>query len=386
MSDNFIPFSRPSLSDAAINEVVDCLQSGWITTGPRVKQFETQLKDYLRAPHALAVASATAGLHLALLALRLQPGDEVITSPLTFVASVNAIVLAGGKPVFADIDPHTFNIDPQKIKAAVTPHTKAIMPVHFAGLPTDLDPIYTIAEQHNLRVIEDAAHAIGAYYKDQPIGSFGDTQVFSFHPNKNITTGEGGCIATHDEDLATFASLIRFHGIDRDPANYNDKQQLNHHYDVALPGFKYNMMDIQAALGMHQLNRLDDFIDKRTELAESYQAILTQLPELTLPQAPKYNHKHAWHLYTPLLNLERTKLTRDQFIISMRECGIGVGVHFQAAHLYSFYRQRYDHKEGDFPIAEDISKRIVSLPLFPDLSVAQQDKTIETMINIFRSK
>ena len=203
MAGDFLPFSRPSIGQAAIDEVVACLESGWITTGPRVRRFEQALKDYLEAPHVLALSSATAGLHLALLALGLEPGDEVITTPMTFAATLNTIVLAGGKPVLVDVEPYTGNMDVQRLDAAVTPRTRAIVPIHFAGLPVDLDPLYAIARRHGLRVIEDAAHAIGTGYKGRRIGSFGDTQVFSFHPNKNMTTGEGGCIATRDAALAS---------------------------------------------------------------------------------------------------------------------------------------------------------------------------------------
>ena len=208
----FLPFSRPSISQAAIDEVVACLKSGWITTGPRVKQFEEDLKAYVGAPYVLALTSATAGLHLALVALDLKPGDEVITTPMTFAATLNTIVLAGGKPVLVDVEPRTYNMDVAKIETAVTKRTRAIMPVHFAGLPVDLDPLYAIAKKHNLRVIEDAAHAIGTEYKGKRIGSFGDIQVFSFHPNKNMTTGEGGCVVTRDEKLASDVALLRFHG------------------------------------------------------------------------------------------------------------------------------------------------------------------------------
>ncbi len=385
MDAELIPFAKPSISDKSINEVVECLRSGWLATGPRVKQFEEALKKYLHAPHMLALMSATAGLHLALLSLKLQPGDEVITSAHTFVASANTIVLAGGKPVFVDIERNTYNMDVRKIESAITSRTKAIMPVHFAGLPVDLDAIYNIAEKHNLRVIEDAAQAIGAKYKDKMIGSFGDTQVFSFHPNKNLTTGEGGAIATQDEALAHFCKILSFHGIDKDAASYNSKSATSSLYDVNLPGFKYNMTDIQAAIGIHQLDELELSTKFRTELAQSYQEILKDVPQLTLPRRPTYTHRHVWHLYTPLLNLKEIKMTREEFIQKMREYNINIGIHYQAPHLFSFYRKRYGYKPGDYPIAEDVANRIISLPIFPDLSIPQQDRVIEALIKVLRN-
>jgi dTDP-4-amino-4,6-dideoxygalactose transaminase len=383
MEQDFLPFAKPSISQEAIAEVVACLESGWLTTGPRVKRFEDDLKTYLNAPIALTLSSATAGLHVALLSLNLQPGDEIITTPLTFVATLNTIVLAGAKPVLVDIDPSTYNIDINKISEAITPHTRAIVPVHFAGLPVDLDRIYQIADQHQLRVVEDAAHAIGAYYKKQILGSFGDTQVFSFHPNKNMTTGEGGCVTTRDEQLAQLISTLRFHGIDSEAWNRFSKQG-QQHYNVVQAGFKYNMMDIQAALGIHQLQALNQFIEKRTYLAERYRQRLINWPQITLPQSPDYPHKHAWHLFAPLINPEIAGIDRDDFMLQMKTRGIGTGLHYQAAHLYPYYRDQFGYKVGDFPNAENIASRIVSLPLFPDLTDEQQDRVIANMAAVFK--
>src|SRR5579872_2417137 len=317
MSDEFLPFSRPSISRAAIDEVVACLESGWIATGPRVAQFTEKLQEYLGAPHVLPLASATAGLHLTLLAMNLQPGDEVITTPLTFAATLNMIVLAGCKPVLVDIDPNTYNMDLNQLEDVITDKTRVIMPVHFAGLPVDLDVLYQIAQANELRVVEDAAHAIGAEYKGKRIGSMGDTQVFSFHPTKNMTTGEGGCIATRDAELARKIGLLRFHGIDREAWNRYGKTGTQD-YEIILPGFKYNMMDLQAALGIHQLKELDHFIDRRRILANRYQEALSDWQEWTLPTAPSYAHRHAWHLYTPLLNTEVAQINRDEFMLQMK--------------------------------------------------------------------
>jgi dTDP-4-amino-4,6-dideoxygalactose transaminase len=382
MNDEFLPFARPSISQEAIAEVVACLESGWITTGPRVKRFEQDLKRYLATPHCLLLSSATAGLHLALLALDLRDDDEVITTPLTFAATLNAIVLAGGRPVLVDVDPHTFNMEAAAVAAAITARTRAIVPVHFAGLPVDLDPLHELAREHGLRVIEDAAHAIGTEYKGRRIGSFGDTQVFSFHPNKNMTTGEGGCVATQDEQLARRISVLRFHGIDRDAWNRFGKEG-SQHYEVVAPGYKYNMMDIQAALGLHQLPALEGFIARRSELAARYQQELAGWRELTLPGKPAYEHRHAWHLYTPLINPETAGMDREGLMSAMKARNIGTGLHYECAHLYAYYRQRFGFQPGQFPRAEHIGARIVSLPLFPSMSAAQQRRVITTMAEVF---
>ncbi len=383
MSEEFLPFSKPSISRAAIDEVVACLESGWITTGPRVAQFTRDLEAYLSAPHVLPLTSATAGLHLTLLALDLKPGDEVITTPLTFAATLNTIVLAGGKPVLVDIDPRTLNMDLNQVADAITEKTRVIIPVHFAGLPVDMDYLYQLAKKHELRVVEDAAHAIGTVYKDKRIGSFGDTQVFSFHPIKNITTGEGGCITTTDADLAKKVSLLRFHGMDRDAWNRYGKSG-NQDYEIVLPGLKYNMMDLQAALGVHQLKELDGFIARRTELAERYQEALADWPQWQLPGAASYVYQHAWHLYTPRINEVAAGMDRDTFIQKMKEKNIGTGLHFRAAHLYPYYREQFGYEQGDFPYAESAGDRIVSLPLFPAMTDAEHDRVLDVMYSIFR--
>lgn len=382
MSDEFLPFSKPTISQAAIDDVVACLQSGWITTGPKVAQFTESLQEYFYAPYALPLTSATAGLHLTLLAMDIEPGDEVITTPLTFAATLNTIILAGGKPVLVDIDPKTLNMDINQLEHALTPKTRVIMPVHFAGLPVDLDPLYAIAETHGLRVLEDAAHAIGTEYKGKRIGSFGDTQVFSFHPNKNITTGEGGCVVTRDAKLAKRIGLLRFHGMDREAWNRYGKNG-NQDYEIVLPGYKYNMMDIQAALGIHQLKELGGFIARRNELANRYQEALSDWAEWTLPQKPDYDHLHAWHIYTPLINEDVTHMSRDEFMQAMKAKNIGTGLHYRAVHLYPYYRQRFHFQPGDFPHAEDAALRIVSLPLFPRMTDAEHDRVLDVMYSIF---
>lgn len=383
MATEFLPFAKPWIDQAAVDEVVACIESGWLTTGPRVKQFEMLLQEYLQAPHALALISATAGLHLAFLGLHLQPGDEVITTPLTFVATLNTICLAGGKPVLVDVELDTYNIDVKRIEAAITPRTRAIAPVHYAGLAVDLDPLYALAKKYNLHVIEDAAHAIGAKYKGNMIGSFGDTQVFSFHPNKVITTGEGGCITTHHAAMAKYIQLQRFHGIDRDAFNRFSKEG-SQHYDIIEPGFKYNMMDMQAALGIHQLALLEEIITRRTQLVTRYQTLLQDWPELTLPGTPNYDHRHAWYIFAPLLNPDVAHMNRDNFMQALKDEGIGTGLHYEAAHLYSYYRQTFGYKRGDFPNAETIGDRIFSLPLFPQMSEAEQDRVVAVMAKVLK--
>jgi dTDP-4-amino-4,6-dideoxygalactose transaminase len=274
-------------------------------------------------------------------------------------------------------------MDMDAVEAAITPKTKAIVPVHYAGLPVDCDRLYEIAERHGIRVMEDAAHAIGASYKGRRIGSFGDTQVFSFHPNKNITTGEGGAISTRDERLARQIDLWRFHGIDREMWNRFSKtgSQL---YDIALPGFKYNMTDIQAALGLHQLPRLDYFIEKRRQLVERYMRLIGDWPMFQFPKAPRYEHVHAWHLFTPCIIPEFAGMDRDTFIQEMKAEGIGLGLHWGAVHLSSYYQKKYGFKRGDFPHTEKICDTISSFPLFPDLTDAEQDRVVETMARILK--
>ena len=383
-SEEFLPFSRPCISQEAIDDVVACLKSGWITTGPRVAQFTESLKEYFQAPFVLPIANATAGLHLALIAMELQPGDEVITTPLTFAATINTIVLAGAKPVLVDIDPTTLNMDLNQLTDAITAKTRVILPVHFAGLPVDLDVVYAIAAQYGLRVLEDAAHAMGTEYKEKRIGSFGDTQVFSFHPNKNMTTGEGGCVVTRDAALADQVARLRFHGIDRQAWNRYGKTG-KQDYEIVLPGYKYNMMDIQAAIGIHQLNDLPGFIDRRNLLADRYHEALSDWAQWTLPERPDYDHLHSWHLFTPMINEDVTKMDRDQFMQAMQERNIGTGLHYRAVHLYPYYRETFGFAPGDFPHTENVCDRIVSLPLFPAMSDADHDRVLDVMYSVFNS-
>jgi dTDP-4-amino-4,6-dideoxygalactose transaminase len=373
-----VPFSRPSIGDEEIAEVVECLRSGWITTGARTSRFETAFAAAVHAPHALAVTSATAGLHLAMQALDLKPGDEVITTPLTWPATVNTIALCGATPVLVDIEPDTLNLDVRLVAGRLSPRTRAIVPVHFAGQPCDLDALLTITRARDLRLIEDAAHALGTEYRGRPIGAIGDLAVFSFHPIKNITTGEGGMLTTADEHLAHRLRLLRFHGVDRDAWKAYGQTQLPL-YDVVEPGLKYNLTDIQSAIGIHQLAKLDAFNAARERLARRYDAALAEIPELLPLGRAAYPHRHAHHLYVVRVQLERLRIDRNGFMAAVLEAGVGVGLHFTAVHELTYYRQRLGDLRGELPNATDASQRIFSLPLYPGLSDAEQDRVIDVL-------
>ena len=378
MRSTFLPFARPSIGDEEIAELIDTLKSGWITTGPKVEKFTAAFCEYVGGRYGVPVSSATAGLHVALLALGIGPGDEVITTPMTFVATLNTIVHCGGVPVLADIDAATLNIRVEEIEKKLTPRTRAIVPVHYVGQPVDLDPILELAAARRIAVLEDAAHAVGAEYKGRRIGSFPTTSVFSFHPNKNMTTGEGGIVVTDDEEVFEKASLLKFHGMDKESWKRFAKSG-SPRYDVALPGFKYNMMDIQAALGLHQLRRLEGFLAERERLAARYDAALEGVVGLILPQRVPYPVRHAWHLYTPLVDVDRLSIDRDRFMSALKERNIGTGLHYSAAHEFSYYAQRFGWRPEDFPEAHFVSERIVSLPLFPGMTDADQDDAIEAV-------
>ncbi len=375
MRDSFLPFARPSLGEEEIREVVETLRSGWITTGPKTEKFAAAFADYVGGRFAVPVSSATAGLHVALLALGVGPGDEVITTPMTFVATLNTIVHCGAVPVLSDIDAATLNIRVEAIEARLTRKTKAIVPVHYVGQPVDLDPLLELAGSRGVAVLEDAAHAVGTEYKGRRIGSFPTTSVFSFHPNKNITTGEGGMVVTDDQGVFERASLLKFHGMDRE-AWKRFAREGSPRYDVEVPGFKYNMMDIQAALGLWQLPRLDGFIQERALLAARYDQAFADVTGLILPQRVPYPARHAWHLYTPLLDIDRLTISRDQFMAELKSRNIGTGLHYTAAHEFTYYAKTYGWSPEDFPEAHFVSERIVSLPLFPGLSDADQEDVI----------
>lgn len=381
MRTTFLPFSTPALGDDEINEVVDSLRSGWITTGPKVKRFEEAFRDYVGTPFAVPLSSATAGLHLTLLALKIKQGDEIITTPMTFASTVSMVILAGGTPVLADIEPGTLNIDVAKVAEKITPRTRAIIPVHFAGQACDMDPLFALAKQHKLTIIEDAAHAAGTEYKGRKIGSLDSISIFSFHPNKNITTGEGGMVCTLDENLAEEVSLLKFHGMSRE-AWKRFAASGTPNYDIMLPGYKYNMMDIQAAIGLHQLPKLDSFIQRRTKLAAQYNTAFADLPELALPAGVPYPQRHAWHLYTPLVRTELLTIDRDRFMAELKARNIGSGLHYKAIHHHAWYREHLPIADTELPNASYASERILSLPLFPGMSDNDLHDVVAAVIDV----
>ncbi len=381
MRPDFLPFSRPSIDDDEINEVVDSLRSGWITTGPKVKRFEEAFAAYVHSPYAVPLSSATAGLHLVLLALGIGEGDEIITTPMTFASTLSIPVLCGARPVLVDIEPGTLNIDVARIREKITPRTKAIIPVHFAGQACDMDPIFALAREFGLAVIEDAAHAAGTEYKGRRIGSMESISIFSFHPNKNLTTGEGGMVCTPNESLAEEISLLKFHGMNRE-AWKRFAASGTPNYDIMMPGFKYNMMDIQAAIGIHQLPKLDGFIERRTEIAELYNRELADVSELALPAYAPYGQRHAWHLYTPLVRIEKLTINRDRFMDELKKLNIGTGLHYKAIHHHSWYRDNLPQPAGSLPNADYASERILSLPLFPKMSDEDARDVVEAVRDV----
>jgi len=359
---DFLPLSRPSIGEKEIEEVVSCLRSGWITTGPLCKAFEEKFCELTGAPYALSVSSGTAGMHLMLLGLGIKRGDEMITPSMTFASTMNMITLCGAKPVFIDIHYNTLNINADLIEWKITKRTRGIIPVHFAGAPADMDKILSIAKKYGLFVIEDAAHGLGAYYKGVHIGGFGQSAIFSFHPLKNITTGEGGMITHYDDQLENQLRLLRFHGIERDAWKRYGKGG-NPEYDIKTAGFKYNLTDIQAALGLAQLSRLEELNSRRRQLAALYKRGLEGVEGLELPGVPAYPHIHAWHLFV----IKVISMDRERFMQKLSEYQIGYGVHFPAGHRLSYIRERYRVKKGELKETERASTQLVSLPLFPDM-------------------
>jgi dTDP-4-amino-4,6-dideoxygalactose transaminase/nucleoside-diphosphate-sugar epimerase len=371
-----LPFAKPVIGIEEEQEVLDTLRSGWLTTGPKVQRFEEALKEYTGAAHAIAVSSCTAALHLSLAAIGIGPGDEVITSPITFPATANVVIHLGARPVFADIDPRTLNIDPIEVEQKVTPRTKAIIPVHFAGQPADMDAIYAIASKHNLAVIEDAAHAIGAEYRGRRIGNLAGSKAacFSFYPIKNMTSAEGGAILTNDEDFAQRARLLTLHGISSDAWNRYTKEG-SHHWEALQAGYKYNMTDMQAAIGLPQLSKLETFLHTRSRYAAMYREALAGIPEVelldTIPGVT-----HANHLMTILLRTGRLSIDRDDFIRALKLENIATGIHFRSLHIQKFFRETFELSPQDLPNAASVTDRLFSLPLYP----AMREKDVQDVI------
>jgi len=380
MRKEFLPFSRPSVSREDINAVAEVLGSGWITTGVKNAEFEKKFCEYAGCRHSAALSSGTAGMHLLLCALDIGPGDEVITPSMTWVSTVNLIVLAGATPVFADVDRDTLMVSADAAEACLSPRTRLIIPVHFAGAPADMEPIRQIAREKNIFLAEDAAHAMGTAYKGERIGKQG-TAIFSFHPIKNMTTGEGGMFCSDDEKLMERIRRLKFHGLGVD-AYDRQTQGRSPQAQVLEPGYKYNMTDMAAVLGARQLERLDKFNEKRRELAVRYRERLSETDEIIPLSDPPYPMEHAWHLFIVRLDTEKAGMSREAFMDELKQRNIGTGIHFLAVHLQKYYRDSMDMKPGMLPNTEWNSERICSLPLFPEMTANDVDDVTEAIKDI----
>jgi dTDP-4-amino-4,6-dideoxygalactose transaminase len=366
MSPEFVPFHRPSIGEDEIRSVVETLKSGWLTTGRKVKNFEEDFAKYVGCGHAVAVNSGTAALHLALDAIGISEGDEVIVPAMTFTATAEVVIYFKAIPVLVDCRRDTLNIDTDQIQRAITPRTKAIIPVHFGGQPCAMDRILEIAKQHKLKVIEDAAHALPAAYHGKKVGTIGDITCFSFYATKTITTGEGGMATTDNPEWANRMRVMSLHGISLDAWNrYTEKGSW--YYEIIYPGYKYNLTDIAAALGSEQLKKCDQFCEARRRIAERYDKAFANLAEIQVPvRVPEI--QHAWHIYVIQLELERLRMNRHEFIERLKKEGIGTSVHFIPLHLHPYYRDRFGYKPSDFPNASVVFERIVSLPIYPNMT------------------
>jgi dTDP-4-amino-4,6-dideoxygalactose transaminase len=363
-----IPYALPMIDDREIKEVISALQSNWLSRGPKTLEFEKRFAEYVNSPHAIGLNSCTAGLHLALLAYGIGPGDEVITTPYTFIATVNTIIHCGATPVFVDIDPITMNLNTDLLEQAVSTRTKAIIPVHFAGFPCEMDRIRQIADRHQLKIIEDAAHAVYTKYKDEMIGSIGDVTCFSFYATKNLTTGEGGMVTTRDEEIADRIRMLSLHGMDKNAWNrYSEKGSW--YYEVQQPGFKYNMTDVQAALGTVQLGKLEYMQELRELYAAMYEAAFSNQEALIIP-TDSTEHRHAWHLYVIRLKENLLRITRSEMIELLKDAGIGTSVHFIPVPHHPYYR-RLGFSMDDYPETKRAYEAAISLPLYPGMTVEE---------------
>jgi dTDP-4-amino-4,6-dideoxygalactose transaminase/nucleoside-diphosphate-sugar epimerase len=377
---DFLPFNLPLIGEEEIEEVIDTLRSGWLTTGPKTKKLEQDFCEYVGTKNAVCVNSCTAALHLSLVSLGIGEGDEVITSPVTWPSTANVILHTGAKPIFCDIDQKTFNIDPLKLEEKITKRTKAVIPVHMSGYPCDMDKIHEIAAKNGLRVIEDAAHAIGAEYRGKKIGTLSDITCFSFYPTKNMTTIEGGLLTTDNDEIAENVRINSLHGVSKDAWKRYLSEDIIHH-EVVYPGFKYNMTDVQASLGLHQLRKLDDFIERRKAITSLYNNAFKSIGAITLPADAEYI-KNTHHLYIILLDLDKLSVDRDRIMSALNKEKIGTGIHFRSLHLHKYYREKYSFQSGDFPVASDISQRIISLPLYPKMNRYDIDTVIKAVRKI----
>lgn len=380
--ERFLIFGFPAIEEAEIQEVVDTLRSGWLGTGPKVKRFEADVQAFTGAKHAVALNSCTAGLELALDVLGVGSGDEVITTPMTFTATANVVLHRGATPVFVDVERDTMNIDVSRIEAAITPRTKAILPVDMTGRPCQILEIMDIAKRHNLRVIQDAAHALETSYRGHKVGNIADITAFSFYVTKNVCTGEGGMVTTNDDHWAEQLRIKALHGISKDAWKRYSSEGFQP-YETLYPGYKFNMMDIQASLGIHQLARAYKNLEIRDRVWAMYDRAFAEIPEvMTPPQELPPDSRHGRHLYTILLDLNRLSITRNRFIDLMKAENIGTGIHFTALHLHKYYWETFGFHEGDFPNAEWIGERTVSLPMGPNLSDRDASDVIEAVRKI----
>jgi perosamine synthetase len=393
-SDHFLPFALPVIEEEEISEVLDVLKSGWVTTGPKVKLFEREFAEYIGCKHAIAVNSCTAALHLALEAIGVGEGDEIITSPMTFAATSEVIRYFKARPVFVDIDSTTMNLDVELLENTIQrrcesgdgKRLKAIIPVHYAGYPCDMDAIMALASRYDLRIIEDAAHAFPTSYKRKMIGTLGDITCFSFYATKNITTGEGGMITTENEEYADRMRIMSLHGISKD-AWKRYTAEGSWFYEIVAPGFKYNLTDIAAGLGVAQLRKADAFLKRRMQIADRYHEAFQELDELDLPLAVEGREgtTHSWHLYVIRLNLQRLQIDRNKFIDELRRKGIGTSVHFIPLHIHPYYRETYGYQSDDFPVAYQTYQRIISLPIYARMTDDDVTRVIESVTDIVKS-
>lgn len=377
MTDKYIPYNLPFIGPEEIAAVTAVLQSNWITTGPRVQEFQDAFKSYIGTKHALAVDSCTAGLHVALAALGVGQGDEVIVPDMTFCATANVVMHLKARPVIADVTRETYHIDPRDIERRITRRTKAIIPVHYGGQLCDMDSILDIAKEHNLVVIEDSAHTIGVKYKNRMVGTIGRATVFSFYATKNMTTAEGGMITTNDDALAEKIRILTLHGISKD-AWKRYSAEGSWYYQVVAEGYKYNMTDLEAALGLVQLKRLPEFIARRQELAKRLDAGLKSISGIRIPTTLAYND-HGWHLYVIEVEEEESGVSRDQFILNMRDRGIGTSVHFIPLHRHPLYQKTLGVGSLQYPTSEKVFRRIVSLPLYPRMQDEDVDRVCQAV-------
>jgi perosamine synthetase len=377
-----IPFHVPDVGDEEIAEVLDVLRSGWLTTGPKTREFEREFAAMVGAKHAVAVNSCTAALHLALEAAGLREGDEVLVPTMTFAATAEVVTYFKARPVLVDCDPNTLNLDPNRIEHAITEKTRAIIPVHFAGQPCEMDQILSIANAYNLRVIEDAAHALPARYKGKMVGSIGESTCFSFYATKNITTGEGGMLTTDNPEMAARARMMSLHGLSRDAWNRHSTEG-SWYYEILSPGFKYNLTDIAAALGLAQLKKCDRFWKTRERYAALYREGFRDVPEIVCPEASP-NVQHAWHLYVIQLELDRLRVSRNEVIHRLQQAGVGCSVHFIPLHLHPYYSETFGYRPNDLPVASRVFQRAISLPLYSKMTETDVSCVIQTVRNLLK--